>query len=210
MPVNDEVVDVLKQAKLLLLGFVVLVLLPVILYGSYIGRRIDVALAAHSPAQLEGEPNARSDLRPVEVGLSEGQLIYVPAYSHVYHGGGEPYQLTITLSIRNTSRTSEIVVDSVRYFDTKGKEVKSYLERPAKLPALGTTEVVVSSADTSGGSGANFLVAWHAKRPVSEPLVEAVMISTTSQQGISFARRGVVVQQALPEAPSVRTDRGGE
>lgn len=95
---------------------------------------------------------------------------------------------------------SEIVVQTVRYFDTKGKEVKSYLDKPVRLPALGTTEVLVERDDASGGSGANFLVEWYANNPVTEPIIEAVMIDTNSQQGISFARRGSVISEAVPDA----------
>ena len=35
--------------------------------------------------------------------LVKGQTIYVPAYSHVYHGDRQqPFQLAVTLSVRNT------------------------------------------------------------------------------------------------------------
>jgi hypothetical protein len=83
----------------------------------------------------------------------------------------------------------------VRYFDTRGKEVKSYLDKPVRLPALGTTEVLIERDDSTGGSGANFLVEWYANQPVTEPIIEAVMIDTKSQQGISFARRGSVISE---------------
>jgi hypothetical protein len=36
------------------------------------------------------------------------------------------------------------------------------------------------------GSGAKFLVHWRADQPVSEPIVESIMIGTQMQQGISF------------------------
>ncbi|MCP4148740.1 MAG: DUF3124 domain-containing protein [bacterium] len=36
-------------------------------------------------------------------GLSDGQTIYVPAYSHIYSGSAErPFLLTVIISIRNT------------------------------------------------------------------------------------------------------------
>ena len=124
----------------------------------------------------------------------------MPAYSHVYHGAGDPYQLAITLSVRNTSFEHEIVVSSLRYFDTKGREVKSFLAKPVRLPALGTTEVLVGRDDTSGGSGANFVVEWRSKVPVSEPIVEAVMVATSSQQALAFVRRGTVIKQAAPSS----------
>jgi len=56
-----------------------------------------------------------------------------------------------------------------------------------------TVEYIVAQTDVSGGSGANFLVRWTSEAPASPLLVEAVMIGTSAQQGISFTSRGVVV-----------------
>ncbi len=125
----------------------------------------------------------------------QGQLVYVPAYSHIYHKDGAPALLTIMLSIRNTSLEHGIVVDSVRYFDTFGKEVKSYLKKPLRLGPLTTTEFLVERDDTTGGSGANFLVRWTSEKTVSDPVIEAVMIDTDVQQGISFVRSGTVIEE---------------
>ncbi|MCA8924297.1 MAG: DUF3124 domain-containing protein [Planctomycetes bacterium] len=184
-----------------------------IVYAIYLDGRVDAVQKISSPTDLEGDDRPRSDLYHLDANPVEGQTVYVPAYSHVYHGAGAPYLLTITLSVRNTSLDSEISVTSVRYFNTEGREVKSYLDKPVRLPALGTTEVVVDRDDTSGGSGANFLVEWHAARPVTEPIIEAVMISTNAQQGISFARRGSVIKvavsqgEAAPQPPAEASER---
>ena len=44
-------------------------------------------------------------------GLSVGQTIYVPAYSHIYSGNRErPFLLTVTLSIRNIDPTHKITI----------------------------------------------------------------------------------------------------
>jgi hypothetical protein len=67
------------------------------------------------------------------------------------------------------------------------------------LPALATTEFLVERDDASGGSGANFLVEWVAQDEVTEPIIEAVMIDTKGQQGISFARSGRPVREIIPE-----------
>jgi len=128
----------------------------------------------------------------------QGQTIYVPAYSHIYHKNGAPILLTVTLSVRNTSQQHYVFIESVKYFDTNGKEVKSYLKKTLRLAPLATTEFLVEQNDTSGGSGANFLVQWVSDRAITNPVVEAVMIDTTRQQGISFARSGVVVRETPP------------
>jgi hypothetical protein len=42
--------------------------------------------------------------------------------------------------------------------------------------------------------GANFIVEWVASTEVSEPIVEAIMIGTDFQQGISFTSPGKVIK----------------
>lgn len=194
----EEVEALVRQVKLLGIGFIVLVV-ALVVYTAFVTVRIEETLRHSSPAELEADDSARRDLYHLAAKPVEGQVVYVPAYSHIYHGDGDPYQLAITLSVRNTSKDHEIVVKSISYFDTKGAEVKSYIDKPVRLPALGTTEVLVERDDTSGGSGANFLVEWHAKTPVTEPIIEAVMIATRERQGISFARRGSVISVAKPD-----------
>ncbi|GAA6615037.1 DUF3124 domain-containing protein [Scytonema sp. NUACC26] len=124
-----------------------------------------------------------------------GQTIYVPIYSHIYHGDGKRvFNLAATLSIRNTDLTNPIIMTSVRYYDSNGKLVKQYLKQPIQLAALASTDVVVDRTDTSGGVGANFIVEWVAQTKVSEPIVEAVMIGTDFQQGISWSSPGKVIK----------------
>ncbi len=44
----------------------------------------------------------------------------------------------------------------------------------------------IPERDTSGGSGANFIVRWASLTTVDAPIVEAVMIGVDGGQGISF------------------------
>ncbi|GFK94874.1 hypothetical protein NNJEOMEG_02722 [Fundidesulfovibrio magnetotacticus] len=127
-------------------------------------------------------------------GPSKGQTLYVPCYSHIYHGiKTRPIDLTITLSARNTDPARPVRLLEVDYYDTAGKLVKRHLEKPMVLEPLATAEFIVGQTDVTGGSGANFLVRWSAEEPVSPLLVEAVMIGTSAQQGISFTSRGLPV-----------------
>lgn len=124
-----------------------------------------------------------------------GETIYVPIYSYIYHyDQKQTYNLTATLSIRNTDLTQPIIVTSVRYNDSSGKLVRQYLERPTQLAALASTNVVIDSTDTSGGIGANFIVEWVAQREVSSPIVEAILIGSGYQQGISWVSPGKVIK----------------
>lgn len=125
--------------------------------------------------------------------------VYVPDYAHIYHGSArDRYALTTTLSIRNTDPDRSITVASVRYYNTQGELARRFLEEPHRLGPLGTIDFVVAEHDTSGGSGANFIVEWSAREPVSEPVIESVMISTRLGQGLSFTSRGVPIVR-IPE-----------
>ncbi len=127
--------------------------------------------------------------------LSTGQTVYVPAYSHIYSGNREqPFLLTITLSIRNIDPNHSISISKVDYYETQGKRLKQYLEKPAILNALESTRYIIPQKDKSGGSGANFIVVWNAQKAVNPPIIETVMIATQSQQGISFTSRGQAIK----------------
>ena len=128
------------------------------------------------------------------IALSGGQTVYVPIYSHIYSGlKGRPFGLAATLSIRNTDPKHPITLVSVTYYDSDGRLVKEYLDKPAELNAMATTRYILPEGDTTGGSGANFLVKWQSKTKINPPLIEAVMIGTRSGQGISFVSRGQVI-----------------
>ena len=124
-----------------------------------------------------------------------GQTIYVPIYSHVYHDDGKKtFNLAATLSIRNTDLANPLVITFVRYYDTNGKLLRQYLEQPIQLNPLASTDFVIDATDTSGGSGAKFIVEWVAQTKVSKPIIEAVMIGSGYHQGISFISPGKVIQ----------------
>jgi len=126
--------------------------------------------------------------------LSQGQTIYVPAYSHIYVGNRErPFLLTVTLSIRNIDAKHSVIITAADYYDTKGKRIKKYLERPVSLTPWESIRFVVPQKDKSGGSGANFVVEWKSDKAINPVLAEAIMIGAESQQGISFTSRGQAI-----------------
>lgn len=132
-----------------------------------------------------------------QIAVSRGQVIFVPVYSHIYQGDKqEQFPLAVTLSIRNTSPTYPIIIRSARYHNSGGKLVKQYTNGNIQLAPLATTEFFIPQQDSSGGSGASFIVEWVTdKQGVTEPIVEAVMISTSFQQGVSFTTSGRVIQE---------------
>lgn len=128
------------------------------------------------------------------VGLSNGQTIYVPAYSHIYSGNREiPFSLTVTLSIRNINLHHNIKIVLADYYETQGKLQKKFIDTPLIIKPLTSLRYIVPESDKSGGSGANFLIEWKSDKLVNPPIVESIMIGTQGGQGISFTSRGRVI-----------------
>ncbi|GAP93498.1 DUF3124 domain-containing protein [Leptolyngbya sp. NIES-2104] len=134
--------------------------------------------------------------------IVEGQTVYVPIYSHIYMvEAGRRMDLTATLSVRNTDLAQSIAITAVNYHDTNGKLVRKYLDKPIELGALAATDFVIAEADRSGGAGASFIVEWVAQKDVSNPAIEAVMINTGGNQGISFISPGRVIKSRGAQKP---------
>ena len=126
-----------------------------------------------------------------KISLSDGQTIYVPAYSHIYIGSREQhFLLTVTLSIRNIDPKHQIKITVVDYYETQGKLLKKFLEKPVILNPLESLRYIIPERDKGGGSGANFIVEWKSDKLANPPIVESIMISTKSRQGVSFTSRG--------------------
>jgi hypothetical protein len=54
---------------------------------------------------------------------------------------------------------------------------------------------VIKASDRGGGISAGFIVEWESEQPCVPPVVEAVMISTASTQGISFSSQARIVEE---------------
>ncbi|MBE0424101.1 MAG: DUF3124 domain-containing protein [Lutibacter sp.] len=116
---------------------------------------------------------------------------YLSVYSQIYSQSEHRTQnLTATVSMRNINLTDTVYVFKATYFDTHGKEIRFYLKKPIFLAPMETAEIVIDEVDKEGGTGANFLFGWKVKKNANEPYFEAVMISTSGQQGLSFTTQG--------------------
>jgi len=132
-----------------------------------------------------------------EISLSRGQTVYVPVYSHIYIGDNErPFNLTSTVSIRNTDPESPITITEVNYYGSDGKLLKKYIDEPVTLKGFAATRYVVRESDTAGGSGANFMVKWKSDKEANIPVIESINVSARSQQGISFTSPGRVIKNS--------------
>jgi len=108
-------------------------------------------------------------------GLTTGQSLYLAIYSHLYHGDvhpkpGKPSETLVSthVSIRNTDPGVAMKVSSARHYNTDGKLLREFLVKPQTVPPLGTYELHSSRSDSSGGSGANFIIDWSAEKPVQK------------------------------------------
>ncbi|HEX4130335.1 MAG TPA: DUF3124 domain-containing protein [Pirellulales bacterium] len=125
-----------------------------------------------------------------------GELIYVPIYSSIYYDNSRhTLEMAATLAVHNVNVDRTLTVTRADYYNTGGKLIKHYLEAPLVLKPLETKSLVIEKADTTGGTGANFLVEWRDASESSSPVVEAIMINAASNLGIAFTSPGRVIQQ---------------
>ena len=128
--------------------------------------------------------------------LARGQLIYVPVYSHIFFGDRQQsFNLSVTLSLRNTDLTNPIEITSVRYYDEKGKLLKDLAPPAITVAPLASTRFYAKESDVSAGSEACFLVRWQAPQKVNPPIIEGLMVGTSFGQGISFTAPGRVLEE---------------
>jgi hypothetical protein len=120
---------------------------------------------------------------------------YLSVYSQIYsRSEHKKHNLTAMVSLRNTSDRDSIYVLRASYYNTHGKLVRTYFEKPIYIAPLETTEIIIDEEDITGGTGSNFIFEWKTPKNCSEPLFESVMNSTMGQQGLSFTTQGKRIQ----------------
>ncbi len=141
---------------------------------------------------LSGSFALGQTLNQLSSGRSVGQLLYLPIYSHIWHGEvnskGQPTKtlVSISVSIRNTDPVKAIRLNSAQYYDTDGKRLREYITSPKTIGPMGTYEIFVPRSDDTGGSGANFVIAWKSDAPVSPPIVEGFHANLPVGRSIAF------------------------
>ncbi|MEO1339095.1 MAG: DUF3124 domain-containing protein, partial [Myxococcota bacterium] len=123
-----------------------------------------------------------------------GELVYVATYSGPFHPA-RIFDFTVTLTIHNVAIDREIEVLSVTYVDQKGTPKREFAPKPITLGPLEARHFTVPPNSPGWSNGANFLVKWQGKKGTPRPLIEALMLTTQSQQGISFISRGRVIER---------------
>jgi len=127
-----------------------------------------------------------------QIGRTKGQLLYLPVYSHISHGeltrDGQPAKtlLSVSVSIRNTDPSHAIQITSAQYFNTRGQRLREYVPSPTLVAPMGTHELFIPRSDETGGSGANFVIAWKSDAAVNAPIVEAIHADLPGSRSITF------------------------
>lgn len=128
---------------------------------------------------------------PPETPRTVRGAVYVPAYASIRTVEGRArVDLATTLGIHNTSRDKSLILERVDYHNTEGQLVQAYLAKPVALKPFGTVEMFVASEDVRGGTGANFVIEWSAHGPISEPVIETVMMGAVGTTSYSFVSQG--------------------
>jgi hypothetical protein len=84
-----------------------------------------------------------------------------------------------------------VYIQTADLYDTHGELIKSYVREDIFIVPMETLEIVIEENDPSGGTGANFIFEWKKPAASLDPYFEGIMISTSGQQGLSFATRGI-------------------
>ncbi|MEZ4887990.1 MAG: DUF3124 domain-containing protein [Chitinophagales bacterium] len=128
--------------------------------------------------------------------LAYRDTVYIPIYSDIYSKTKDvKFNLTATLSIRNTSLSDTIYIEDIDYYNSHGQMIRQYIDSALFLNPMQSIEYVIEEDDKAGGTGANFIVNWAANSPDLVPMFQGVMISTHGQQGISFLTEGISISK---------------
>lgn len=191
---TDHTVSLWERGFTLVVLAGILLIIGVSLFGYYFQQRRDSieGQPAYAPVGSYKPPDLEAMVADemAQDAIAIEQSVYVPVYSHVYFQRGRPYLLETTLSIRNTDQRRPLFVRSVRYYDTHGELIKTPVDRLIKLKPLQTIEILIERRDSSGGSGANFIVDWLATESINPPIIETVMVGAAGSYGLSFRAEG--------------------
>jgi hypothetical protein len=126
--------------------------------------------------------------------------MYIPAYEQIYSESKQKLiPLSITLSIRSTCYTDTTIINSIKYHDSQGVLIKSYLKKPILLKPMHSIDYVVDVAKNIGNTevvrvntGANFIIDWGSHRNTF-PVMQCVMNGSVGNHSISFVTNAVSI-----------------
>ena len=131
-----------------------------------------------------------------ELELIKGQTVYLPIYSHIFVGEKKeiPFNLSVNVSIRNTDPKNPITILFADYYNSAGKLVKHYIDKPVTLKPMASIYHYIKQSDTQGGWGANFLIQWKSDSEVNRPIIESVTYGSRGTHSVSFVTRAQAIK----------------
>ncbi len=160
-----------------------LLLISALIFSACAERTESVTIEPVSWDKRKSSPNPADSMINGQTYLS----VYSQIYSQTQH---RKYDLTATVSLRNTDLDDTIYIHRTTYYNTQGQLIRTFFDEPIFIAPLETVEIVIDETDQEGGTGGNFIFDWAIKPGTNQPLFEGVMISTSGQQGLSFTTQG--------------------
>ena len=180
-------VSIVVRTPQLYLEFIMKYFLPIALVYLLV-------LSCVEPKPLSSVDPVNWDKRTVKSTLSntlETGSTFLSIYSQIYlRTENDQADLTATISLHNPNREARIYVDKAVYYNTHGEPIRVYFDKTIFIKPMETVQIVIDGVDNEGGTGANFIFDWKIQPRTNEPIIEAIMISTYGQQGISFVTTG--------------------
>ncbi|WP_029489693.1 DUF3124 domain-containing protein [Aquimarina agarivorans] len=150
--------------------------------------------SCEEPRKLSSTDKNQWEMRTVKKALPDSLdngSTFLSVYSQIFMRNDKgQVDLTATVSLHNPNSKDKIYIDKAVYYNTKGEAIRIYFDKTIFINPMETVQIVIDGIDREGGTGANFIFDWKIKSSLNEPIIEAVMISTNGQQGISFTTSG--------------------
>jgi len=90
-----------------------------------------------------------------EIRLAKKQTVYVPVYSNVFSAPRKrPLQLEATLAVRSPDPSAALRITAIDYYNTAGKLVRRYLDRPRILGPLASTYIQIEEKEMTAEASA--------------------------------------------------------
>ena len=119
---------------------------------------------------------------------------FLSVYSQIYVRNSENVSdLATTVSLHNPNLEDVIYIEKAIFYNTHGESIRSYFKKPIFIKPMETVQIIIEGMDNEGGTGANFIFDW--KTNMNEPIFEAIMITTTGRQGVSFMTTGKSIKR---------------
>lgn len=159
----------------------------------YMGM-VGLLLSCTEPRELSSINPTNWENRTVKTIVSdslEKGRTFLSIYSQIYlRSENDQSDLTATVSLHNPNVDEQIYFDKAVYYNTHGEAIRTYFDNTIYINPLETVQIVIDGIDQEGGTGANFIFDWKIKPETDEPIIEAIMISSNNNLGVSFVTTG--------------------